>query len=67
MDCGRSRDIEAFDKAFDEFDRLDALMSTWKDGSDILRLNDAAGKSAVVVSAEVAKCFTRRGKEVSGR
>jgi thiamine biosynthesis lipoprotein len=45
--------VAAFDKAFDEFDRLDALMSTWKDGSDILRLNDAAGRSPVVVSTEV--------------
>jgi thiamine biosynthesis lipoprotein len=45
--------VRAFDDAFNEFDRLDALMSTWKEGSDILRLNDAAGKTAVGVSAEV--------------
>ncbi len=45
--------VAAFDKAFDEFDRLDALMSTWKDGSDITRLNDAAGKAPVAVSREV--------------
>jgi thiamine biosynthesis lipoprotein len=56
--------LTAFDEAFNEFDRLDALMSTWKDGSDILRLNDAAGKSAVVVSAEVREVL-HASQEVS--
>ncbi len=37
---------------FAEFDRLDAMMSVWKDGSDIARLNAAAGERAVPVSAE---------------
>ena len=37
---------------FREFDRLDAMMSVWKDGSDIVRLNAAAGERAVAVSAE---------------
>jgi thiamine biosynthesis lipoprotein len=37
---------------FSEFDRLDAMMSVWKDGSDILRLNAAAGERAVPVSPE---------------
>ncbi len=37
---------------FREFDRLDAMMSVWKDGSDIVRLNAAAGARAVPVSAE---------------
>jgi thiamine biosynthesis lipoprotein len=37
---------------FGEFDRLDALMSVWKDGSDIVRLNAAAGEHAVPVSPE---------------
>jgi len=37
---------------FREFDRLDAMMSVWKDGSDIVRLNAAAGDGAVPVSAE---------------
>src|SRR6185436_8979587 len=31
--------VAAFDRAFLEFDRLDALMSVWKEGSDILRIN----------------------------
>jgi len=37
---------------FGEFDRLDALMSVWKDGSDIVRLNAAAGDRPVAVSRE---------------
>ena len=45
--------VAAFKRVFDEFDRLDALMSVWKEGSDILRVNAAAGKSAVAVSPEV--------------
>lgn len=45
--------VAAFDRVFLEFDRLDALMSVWKEGSDILRINAAAGKSAVEVSPEV--------------
>ena len=36
----------AFEAVFDEFDRLDALMSVWKEGSDIERLNRAAGETA---------------------
>jgi len=43
----------AFDKAFDEFDRLDGLMSVWREGSDIVRLNAAAGRAPVPVSPEV--------------
>ncbi len=39
--------------AFTEVDRLDLLMSVWKPGSDILRLNEAAGQQPVRVSPEV--------------
>jgi thiamine biosynthesis lipoprotein len=56
--------LAAFDDAFNEFDRLDALMSTWKEGSDVSRLNDAAGKSPVVVSREVREVL-RVSQEVS--
>jgi thiamine biosynthesis lipoprotein len=42
----------AFAAVFGEFDRLDAMMSVWKDGSDIARLNAAAGERPVSVSAE---------------
>jgi thiamine biosynthesis lipoprotein ApbE len=43
----------AFDGVLREFDRLDALMSVWRPGSDVLRINDAAGVRAVAVSADV--------------
>jgi thiamine biosynthesis lipoprotein len=43
----------AFDAVFQEFDRLDRLMSVWIDGSDIVRLNAAAGEHPVSVSPDV--------------
>jgi len=43
---------DAFEHAFREFDRLDALLSVWKDGSDVLRINAAAGKAPVKVSGD---------------
>ena len=49
MDRRRARRTAAFDAVFDEFDRLDALMSVWKEGSDIEQLNRAAGDKAVPV------------------
>ena len=48
----------AFEAVFDEFDRLDALMSVWKEGSDIERLNRAAGETAVPVSAETREVLS---------
>src|SRR4051812_25981556 len=42
-----------FDAVFADFDKLDRLMSVWRPGSDILRLNAAAGDHAVAVSPEV--------------
>lgn len=44
--------VSAFDAIFAEFDRLESLMSVWQDGSDVVRLNAAAGDRAVPVSAE---------------
>jgi thiamine biosynthesis lipoprotein len=44
--------LAAFEEVFREFDRLDAMMSVWKDGSDVLRINMAAGGHPVPVSAE---------------
>jgi FAD:protein FMN transferase len=37
---------------FNEFDRLDGLMSVWRDGSDIVRVNANAGVAPVHVSRE---------------
>jgi thiamine biosynthesis lipoprotein len=42
----------AFDAAIAEFERLDAVLSVWKPGSDVVRLNDAAGREPVTVSAD---------------
>ena len=44
--------LSAFDAVFAEFDRLDALMSTWRPGSDVERLNAAAGQHPVPVSSD---------------
>jgi thiamine biosynthesis lipoprotein len=44
--------LAAFDEVFAEFDRLEGLLSTWRDGSDVQRLNAAAGLRPVAVSAE---------------
>jgi thiamine biosynthesis lipoprotein len=48
----QSRALRAFEQAFDEFDRLDRLLSVWKPGSDVLRLNAEAGHTPVQVSPE---------------
>jgi thiamine biosynthesis lipoprotein len=45
--------LDAFEAVFAEFERLESLMSTWRPGSDIARLNDAAGVQPVAVSPEV--------------
>ena len=37
---------------FAEFDRLDALLSVWKPGSDVVRINAASGGAPVRVSAD---------------
>ncbi len=43
----------AFDAVFAEFERLEAQMSTWRPGSDVLRINAAAGDHAVQVAPDV--------------
>lgn len=54
----------AFDEVFGEFERLDALMSVWRPGSDALNINAAAGVRAVAVSAEVREAL-RAAQQVS--
>ena len=44
--------VAAFDGVFREFERLEALMTVWREGSDVSRLNAAAGRQAVAVSPE---------------
>jgi len=45
--------ISAFEEIFHEFDRLDRLMTTWRDDSDVQRVNAAAGDHPVPVAPEV--------------
>jgi len=54
----------AFDAVAAEFERLDALMSVWRDGSDVLRINAAAGVRAAPVSADVREAL-RAARQVS--
>jgi thiamine biosynthesis lipoprotein len=44
--------VAAFDEVFAEFDRLESLLSVWREGSDVQRLNAAAGMTRVPVSEE---------------
>jgi thiamine biosynthesis lipoprotein len=45
--------LGAFDAVFAEFERLESLMSTWRPGTDIVRLNEAAGERPVTISPDV--------------
>ena len=49
----------AFDAVFVEFERLEALMSTWRPASDLVRINAAAGVQAVPVAADVRDVLTQ--------
>ena len=42
----------AFEQVFREFDRLESLLSIWKPGSDVVRINAAAGREPVAVSGD---------------
>ncbi len=42
--------VAAFEQVFREFDRLEALLSVWKPGGDVIRINEAAGRQPVPVS-----------------
>jgi thiamine biosynthesis lipoprotein len=48
----------AFDAVFKEFDRLESLMSVWRPGSEVLRINAAAGQHAVPVGPETREVLT---------
>jgi thiamine biosynthesis lipoprotein len=54
----------AFDEVFREFQRLDALLSVWKEGSDVVRLNAQAGVQPVPVSGDTLEVL-RIAREVS--
>jgi thiamine biosynthesis lipoprotein len=50
--------LAAFEAVFAEFERLDALMSVWRPGSDVLRLNAAAGDRPVALQPAVIEVLT---------
>jgi thiamine biosynthesis lipoprotein len=50
--------LSAFEAAFNEFDRLDALMSVWKEGSEVERLNRAAGQMPVSIGPEMREVLS---------
>jgi len=54
----------AFDAVFAEFERLEALMSTWRPASDVSRINAAAGVQAVPVAVDVRDVL-RQARQVS--
>src|SRR5215813_5665870 len=46
--------VVAIDEALSEFDRIDRLMTTWTDTSEVSRINQAAGSGKPVsISAEL--------------
>jgi thiamine biosynthesis lipoprotein len=55
----------AAERVFKEFERLESLLSIWKAGSDVLRLNEAAGRQPVAVSSETLEVLAaaRLGSE----
>ena len=56
--------LSAFDEVFHEFDRLDALMTVWREDSEVQRLNAAAGDHPVAVGPEVREVL-RLAREAS--
>jgi thiamine biosynthesis lipoprotein len=47
-----ARALDTIEHVFREFDRLEALLSVWKDGSDVVRMNTNAGVTPVPVSQD---------------
>ena len=62
--ANRDQARAAFDLAFKEWDRLDAAMSVWKQNSDVMRLNAAAGDHPVQVGPDV-RAALRIARQVS--
>jgi FAD:protein FMN transferase len=47
-----ARALRAFERVFDEFDRLDRLLSVWHPESDVARVNAAAGQHPVSIQRD---------------
>ena len=62
-----ARGLDTFEHVFREFDRLEALLSVWKDGSDVVRMNKNAGISPVKVSRETLEvlAIARQASELT--
>lgn len=56
--------VSAFAAVFGEFERLEDLMSVWREGSDIQRLDAAAGDHPVPISPDVREVL-RIARQVS--
>ena len=56
--------LAAFEAVFAEFDRLEAIMSVWREGSEAQRLNDAAGQHAVAIGHDMQRVL-RDARQVS--
>jgi thiamine biosynthesis lipoprotein len=54
----------AFESVFQEFDRIEGLLSNWREGSDVQRLNAAAGKHPVPVGTEIREVL-KTARQVS--
>ncbi len=54
--------IRAIDSAFDAVRRLEAMLSTWRDDSEIARLNQAPSGAPVVLSAELYGLLAEAGR-----
>jgi FAD:protein FMN transferase len=60
--------VRAFDVAFQEIQRLEALMTTWKPDSEVSRVNAQAGVAPVKVSPETLEVIemAQRASKLSG-
>jgi thiamine biosynthesis lipoprotein len=56
--------IAAFDAVFAEFERLESIMSVWREGSDVQRLNAAAGQHPVPIGRDMQRVL-RDARQVS--
>ena len=58
------RAVRAFERAFNEFDRLDRLLSIWHPDSDVSRVNATAGRAPATIAAETLEVL-RTARQVS--
>ena len=64
------RAVRAFERVFDEFDRLDRLLSVWHAQSDVSKINASAGQSPVTIqpdTLEVLQIAQRASEWTDGK